>query len=109
MTRFALVTGAAGDLGRAACLGLARDGWSLMISDHPAAAAGLEATRAVCATARVEVVAATFDVVDADAVEYSVAALAESHGVPTALVASAGIQGDFAPVQDHEPESLRRV
>jgi NAD(P)-dependent dehydrogenase (short-subunit alcohol dehydrogenase family) len=106
MTRFALVTGAAGDLGRAACLGLTRDGWSLMIADHPSAAAGLEATRAACAT---EVVTATFDVVDREAVESAVAALAERHDVPRALVASAGIQGDFAPVYEHDVDALRRV
>jgi NAD(P)-dependent dehydrogenase (short-subunit alcohol dehydrogenase family) len=109
MTRFALVTGAAGDLGRAACLALARDGWSLMITDHAAATEALDVTREACASTGVQVVAATFDVVESDAVEQTVLSLAEQHDVPRALVASAGIQGDFAPVQDHEPDSLRRV
>jgi NAD(P)-dependent dehydrogenase (short-subunit alcohol dehydrogenase family) len=109
MSRFALVTGAAGDLGRATCLALAREGWSLMITDHPSAAEGLEATRTGCATARVDVVAQTFDVTDAAAVERSLAALLDRCGVASALVASAGIQGEFAPVQDYQPETLRRV
>jgi NAD(P)-dependent dehydrogenase (short-subunit alcohol dehydrogenase family) len=109
MSRFAVVTGAAGDLGRATCLGLARDGWSLMVSDHPAAEESLEATRSVCAATGVEVVAAAFDVTDEDAVERSLGGLAERGRLPAALVASAGVQGEFAPVHEYEPASLRRV
>ncbi|HEX4717560.1 MAG TPA: SDR family NAD(P)-dependent oxidoreductase [Thermoleophilaceae bacterium] len=109
MAPFALVTGAAGDLGRAACEALAATGWSLFIADHPAAAERLDVTREACAGAGVEVVAVTFDVTDHEAIEQSVAALAADHGVPAALVAGAGIQGDFAPVQDYDVESVRRV
>lgn len=109
MARFALVTGAAGDLGRAASVALARDGWSLFITDHPSAAERLEATRAACPADGTEVVAATFDVTDHDAVEESIAALGAGHGVPAALVAGAGIQGEFAPIQDCDPDSVRRV
>jgi NAD(P)-dependent dehydrogenase (short-subunit alcohol dehydrogenase family) len=104
-----LVTGAAGDLGRAACLALADHGWSLLITDHPAQAERLEATREACAASGVEVVPATFDVTDHDAVGQSVGTLAERHGAPTALVAGAGIQGDFAPVQDYDVDVVRRV
>jgi NAD(P)-dependent dehydrogenase (short-subunit alcohol dehydrogenase family) len=109
MSRYALVTGAAGDLGRAASLALARDGWSLVISDHPAATDGLEATRSVCAAAGAEVVEAAFDVTDPDAIEGSLAAIAERGRTPSALVASAGIQGEFTPVHEYEPGSFRRV
>ncbi|HEX4734096.1 MAG TPA: SDR family NAD(P)-dependent oxidoreductase [Thermoleophilaceae bacterium] len=109
MTRVALVTGAAGDLGRAACLGLARDGWSLVIADHPAAADKLEATRSVCAAAGAQVVEATFDVTELDAVEGSLAQLAERGRTPTAIVAGAGVQGEFAPVHEYEASSFRRV
>ena len=109
MSRYALVTGAAGDLGRAACLALADDGWSLFITDHPAQAERLEATREACAASGEEVVPATFDVTDHDAVGQSVETLAERHGVPTALVAGAGIQGDFAPVHEYDVDVARRV
>jgi NAD(P)-dependent dehydrogenase (short-subunit alcohol dehydrogenase family) len=104
-----LVTGAAGDLGRAACVALAGDGWSLLITDHPAQAERLEATREACAASGAETASATFDVTDHDAVEQTVGMLAERYGAPTALVAGAGIQGDFAPVHEYDVEVARRV
>ena len=109
MPRRALVTGAAGDLGRATCLGLATDGWSLWVADHPRAEQGLEATREICAAAGAEVAAVTFDVTDARAVTDAVGDLARRSGAPTAVVANAGVQGDFAPVQDHDVDVLRGV
>ncbi|MDX6655982.1 MAG: hypothetical protein QOH62_775 [Solirubrobacteraceae bacterium] len=109
MSRYALVTGAAGDLGRAACVALAQDGWSLLIADHPAQEPGVEATREACAAFGAEVASATFDVTDPDAVTDAVGALAGRHGVPTAVVANAGVQGDFAPVHEHDIDVLRRV
>jgi NAD(P)-dependent dehydrogenase (short-subunit alcohol dehydrogenase family) len=109
VSRYALVNGAAGDLGRATCIALARDGWSLFIADHPAQAQRLEGTREACAASGVEIVTAAFDVTDHDAVSDKVSRLAERHGVPTAVVANAGIQGDFAPIQDYDVEVARRV
>jgi 2-dehydro-3-deoxy-L-rhamnonate dehydrogenase (NAD+) len=110
VSRYALVTGAAGDLGRAACEALAEDGWSLFITDHPAQEQRLDATREACAAVPgVEVVASAFDVTDHEAVDRSVGELAVRHGVPTALVANAGIQGSFAPVQDYDADVVRRV
>jgi NAD(P)-dependent dehydrogenase (short-subunit alcohol dehydrogenase family) len=109
VSRYALVTGAAGDLGRAACVALAADGWSLFITDHPTQADRLEATREACVASGVEVVPAAFDVTDHDAVDRGVGMLAAGHGVPTALVANAGIQGDFAPMQDYDADVVRRV
>jgi NAD(P)-dependent dehydrogenase (short-subunit alcohol dehydrogenase family) len=109
VSRYALVTGAAGDLGRATCIALAADGWSLFISDHPAQAERLDATREACATSAVEIASATFDVTDHDAVERNLGMLAERHGIPTALVAGAGIQGDFSPMHDYDADVARRV
>ena len=109
MSRFALVTGASGDLGRATCAALAHDGWSLFITDHPTQARRLEDTCEACAGSGAEIVPATFDVTDHDAVERSVAMLAGRHGAPVALVANAGIQGEFVPVQDYDVGGLRRV
>jgi NAD(P)-dependent dehydrogenase (short-subunit alcohol dehydrogenase family) len=109
VARYALVTGAAGDLGRAASIALAEDGWSLLIADHPAQAARLDKTRKACAAREVEAVPATFDVTDPDLVAHVVGALAEEHGTPTAVVANAGIQGEFAPVQDYKLDVARRV
>jgi len=109
VSRYALVTGAAGDVGRAACVALAEEGWSLFIADHPAQAQRLEATHEACVAPGVEIVPAEFDVTDHEAVARVVGRLAARHGVPTALVAGAGIQGDFAPVQDYDVDRVRRV
>jgi NAD(P)-dependent dehydrogenase (short-subunit alcohol dehydrogenase family) len=109
VSRYALVTGAAGDLGRAACVALAADGWSLLITDHPAQAERLEATRDACAASGVEIASAAFDVTDHDAVVEAVGALAARHGVPAALVANAGVQGAFVPVHEHDVAAVRQV
>jgi NAD(P)-dependent dehydrogenase (short-subunit alcohol dehydrogenase family) len=109
MSRRALVTGAAGDLGRAACVALAADGWSLFLADHPTQQQGLHATREACAGFGVEVADATFDVTDGEAVARALGDLAERHGAPTAVVANAGVQGDFAPVHEHDLAVARRV
>jgi NAD(P)-dependent dehydrogenase (short-subunit alcohol dehydrogenase family) len=103
MTRCALVTGAAGDLGRATCTGLAADGWSLFAADHPSRQHELEETAAACGGRSL-----LFDVTERTAVEDALAQLGPED-VPTAVVANAGIQGEFAPVQDYDVEVARRV
>jgi NAD(P)-dependent dehydrogenase (short-subunit alcohol dehydrogenase family) len=105
MSRYALVTGAAGDLGRAACIALAADGWELLIADHPSQAEGLATTGEACGA----IGSAAFDVTDHDSVVDALGALAAGHGVPTAIVVNAGVQGDFAPVHEHDIDALRRV
>jgi NAD(P)-dependent dehydrogenase (short-subunit alcohol dehydrogenase family) len=109
MSRCALVTGAAGDLGRAASVALAADGWSLLIADHPAQAQRLEATREACAPHATTVVADTFDVTDSDAVQRAFDMLGARNGVPSCVVACAGVQGEFTPLQGHGIEAFRRV
>jgi NAD(P)-dependent dehydrogenase (short-subunit alcohol dehydrogenase family) len=103
VSRYALVTGAAGDLGHAACVALAEDGWSVMVSDHPSQAQRLDAVRDGWTAA------VTFDVTDHAAVAGALGELAATHGVPAAVVANAGIQGDFAPVHLHDVDAVRRV
>jgi NAD(P)-dependent dehydrogenase (short-subunit alcohol dehydrogenase family) len=109
MSRYALVTGAAGDLGRAVCVALARDGWPLLITDHPAKARGVDETREACAPSRVEIAPLTFDVTAHDEVADALGTFAARHGPPSAVVANAGVQGDFAPIHEHDIASLRRV
>jgi NAD(P)-dependent dehydrogenase (short-subunit alcohol dehydrogenase family) len=109
VSRYALVTGAAGDLGRAACVALADDGWSLLITDHPSQEQRLEATREACGASGTEVASATFDVTNHEAVDQAVGMLAARHGAPTALIANAGIQGNFAPLHEYDVEVARRV
>jgi NAD(P)-dependent dehydrogenase (short-subunit alcohol dehydrogenase family) len=109
MPRRALVTGAAGDLGRATCVALAGDGWSLLMTDHPKRSDGLDATRDACAAFDVEIASAAFDITDHAAVADAVGTAAARHGVPTAVIANAGVQGRFAPVHEHDVDAVRRV
>jgi NAD(P)-dependent dehydrogenase (short-subunit alcohol dehydrogenase family) len=88
---------------------LAADGWSLFIADHPTQVRGLEATSDACAGSGTTIVPATFDVTDDEAVGKSLQMLAERHAAPTAVVAGAGIQGQFAPVQEYDVDVVRRV
>jgi NAD(P)-dependent dehydrogenase (short-subunit alcohol dehydrogenase family) len=48
-------------------------------------------------------------VTDLEATVDAVGGLASRHGVPTAVVANAGIQGDFAPLHEHDVATVRRV
>ncbi|MGQ0848059.1 MAG: SDR family NAD(P)-dependent oxidoreductase [Actinomycetota bacterium] len=103
--RCALVTGAAGDIGGAVALGLADEGCTLVLADHPSTGDRLAELRRQC---RRSTKAATveFDVVDHAAVT---AALAMVDQIPSLLFNNAGVQGDFLPVQLQDPDDARRV
>lgn len=109
MGRYAFVTGAAGDLGRAAAVALAADGWSLLLTDHPDRAEPLALTRAACSEHDVETAVACCDVTRHDELAGSVRAFAQRHGTPTAVVANAGVQGDFGPIHTCDPAGVAHV
>jgi NAD(P)-dependent dehydrogenase (short-subunit alcohol dehydrogenase family) len=100
-----LITGAAGDLGRAIAEELAREGRSLVLADLPAAADALEASASTCRALGSEVVTHTFDVTDEHAAANAIAPHAPFAGV----VNNAGYQGVFAPVYRYPLEDARRV
>jgi NAD(P)-dependent dehydrogenase (short-subunit alcohol dehydrogenase family) len=54
-------------------------------------------------------VADAFDVTDAEAAAQHVARLAGEHGVATAVVVDAGVQGAFEPIDRYDIADLRRV
>jgi NAD(P)-dependent dehydrogenase (short-subunit alcohol dehydrogenase family) len=95
-----LVTGAAGDIGRAIAEVLAERGHRLVLADHPDAAEPLDE---LCERLGAECV--TFDVTDAAAV----AAAIERLGPLGGLVNNAGYQGVFTPVELYPLEDARRV
>lgn len=107
--RVVLVTGAAGDIGGATARLLAARGWSLALTDHPAAAERLAAVRLDCETTGVNVWSGQFDVTDEAAATSAVAACSEAIGVPSGLFNNAGYQGSFSPVQGYPLDDARRV
>ncbi|MEZ5215383.1 MAG: SDR family NAD(P)-dependent oxidoreductase [Ilumatobacteraceae bacterium] len=109
--RLALVTGAAGNIGRAVARSLAEHGADLVLADLPAAAAGIDDTRAACARVRpdVRIDVATFDVREPEAIVGELTDAAGRLGTPTVVVNNAGYQGRFANVLDYDLDDLRSV
>lgn len=107
--RVALVTGAAGDIGRAAAVRLARDGATVVATDLDRAVEGLDRTVRACREAGGRAEAMAFDVTDEAAVDAGVAAVRDRVGVPDAIVTSAGVQGAFVPTHRYPIDDLRMV
>lgn len=96
MARSALVTGAAGGLGRAIALRLVRDGWSIVLLD--ADEAGNTQTLSLVRENGGAGMAFTVDVSDSDAFGAVVAQVDASTRAINLLVNNAGIEGAVAPV-----------
>jgi NAD(P)-dependent dehydrogenase (short-subunit alcohol dehydrogenase family) len=107
----ALVTGAAGDIGRAAAVRLAESGAKVVITDLSRASDGLEQTRLACAEAAgadaVLVLAA--DVTDHSSVEACLTRAAERFGAPDLVFNNAGVQGELLPSQDYPVDDFAFV
>ncbi len=99
----ALVTGAAGDIGRAVALRLSAAGARVVITDLDRAVSGLQQTRDACAALAGgdTVVALTADVTDPASVRACYAAAVDHVGVPSLVFNNAGVQGELLPLQDY--------
>jgi NAD(P)-dependent dehydrogenase (short-subunit alcohol dehydrogenase family) len=100
-----LITGAAGDIGRAVATRLATRGYRLALADHPSAEDGLALTAENSRQLGAETASITFDVTDEHAVGTALAELGPFGG----LVNNAGYQGVFATIQDYPLDDARRV
>lgn len=106
--RTAIVTGAGGDIGRAACLRLAAEGAAVLAVDRDPA--GLEETVALLEEAGATARPAVADVTDADAVKgYVEAGRALGGGTVDAFFNNAGIEGPTEPIWDYPEEWLEKV
>lgn len=107
----ALVTGAAGDIGRAVALHLAAAGARMVLTDLDAASDRLEGTLQKCtAIAPADtVIAVPADVTDWHSVEACFAAAAERFGSPDMVFNNAGIQGAMRPTADYPVDDFPLV
>ena len=109
MTPVAIVTGAAGDIGRAISQRLVQDRWRLLLTDHPSAAAALDETAAACGAASGQAVAASADLLEAGCVERIVDTCRVRLGTPVGVINSAGTQGELLPIHRYPIDDLQRV
>lgn len=109
--RTALVTGAGGDIGRAAVRHLVAAGAAVIAADHPAAGDKLERTVETCRAARDDaaISSVTFDVGDSDAVRAAIAHASEELAPPALLFNNAGIQGAFTPTHRYPLDDAATV
>ncbi|MEL6984685.1 MAG: SDR family NAD(P)-dependent oxidoreductase, partial [Actinomycetota bacterium] len=116
--RVALITGAAGDLGRAAALHLAAEGATIVACDLGGAAARLDETVDACRTITMDrageasprpALSVAFDVTDAAAVDAAVAQVTAEVGPPDAVFNNAGYQGQFGGTAEYDSADFGRV
>lgn len=104
----ALVTGAAGDIGRACAVRLAGAGADVVLADLPGRTDDLDETARRCRTSGGTVTVAAFDVTDSEDVERAVEA-ASGTRPPDLLVNAAGYQGRFVSTPWYPSDDVARV
>lgn len=103
--RVALVTGAAGNIGRAVAVLLAQRGATVVAADlHDDES--LAETASMCGATAQRI---AFDVTNADHVAGSIATIADSVGPADLIFNNAGYQGQFANSLDYDGADFRRV
>jgi NAD(P)-dependent dehydrogenase (short-subunit alcohol dehydrogenase family) len=105
----ALVTGAAGDLGRAIPQRLAADGWDLILADRAGTEQSLAEVAARCERRGVRAAPVHFDVTDPVALQEALDQCTDRGPVLRGLVNNAGYQGAFAPIQRYPLDDVARV
>jgi NAD(P)-dependent dehydrogenase (short-subunit alcohol dehydrogenase family) len=106
-SKVALITGAAGGIGRASALLFAREGARLVIGDRDAG--GLQETARLVREADGDVTAVAGDVTDAGHAKALVGAALDGHGRLDCAFNNAGIPGPMAPLADYADDDFLRV
>lgn len=107
MTAAAIVTGAAGDIGRACALRLAGDGHPVLLADLDAE--GVEAAAEAVRSAGGEAAAVAGDVTSSADVRAWVDAASERWGAIGAVAHCAGITGAIGPIQELAADAYEQV
>jgi len=105
--KVALVTGAGSGIGRASAIALAKDGYVIGALGHTADE--LEKLVADIEKDGGEALTLVADVADEAAMDEAVTRLAEKYGRLDVVVANAGINGVWAPIDDLKPEEWDRT
>jgi NAD(P)-dependent dehydrogenase (short-subunit alcohol dehydrogenase family) len=105
--KVAIVTGAAGGIGRAAVERFARDGASVVAVDLPGS--GLRESVTAAEKEGSQALAVAADVTDADAVAHYVAEGATRFGGIDFLFNNAGIEGSVTPIDAYPDDAFDRV
>ena len=105
----ALITGAAGDIGRATAVVLADAGWRVALTDLPSASEALGRSADECVEHGADVWSETADVTDADAMVSLVRSCGDAFGTPAGLFANAGVQGRFERVDRYPIDDVRQL
>ncbi|WP_165222998.1 SDR family oxidoreductase [Affinirhizobium pseudoryzae] len=105
--KVALVTGAGSGIGRAAAVALAQAGARVALLSHTADE--IEEAAHEIRSAGGEAVALTADVSDESAMRRAVQQLLEQFGRLDVVVANAGINGVWAPIDDLKPEEFDKT
>jgi acetoacetyl-CoA reductase len=103
----ALVTGAAGGIGRATAVALAAQGWKVAATDRKEARAGIEETAVALRDAGRHVHLSTFDIRDAEATRATYERIEAELGPVGAVVANAGVADRLARAATIDPEAWR--
>jgi NAD(P)-dependent dehydrogenase (short-subunit alcohol dehydrogenase family) len=104
-----MITGAAGDIGRATATLLASRGWALAIVDQERSSVGLDETANACAEVGAPVFSVTFDVLVPDDITAAVAECFDALGPPRGLFNNAGVQGPFERIDRYPLDQAKHV
>jgi NAD(P)-dependent dehydrogenase (short-subunit alcohol dehydrogenase family) len=105
--RVAILTGAAGGIGQATALTLAREGWTLILTDREEPS--LSDLRSAASEAGADVSFVAADVTQEQDVARVVRHAVERHGRLDGFVCNAGIPGVVRPLVDYPPDVFGRV